>query len=194
MGVFGGQRDLVPRLRIPADEAPHPPLSRHVRCGPFITFETQWYAHRRRIAAQRGQGHDLGGRPSAHPRALRGVLALELERSRHRGDRQIEREVDQDREYERVPMRHVPILAHALPLSASKGLTISGPFLSNLSGDADGDQRFARRCEPIRPHEGLERLLDLRPGGGPVSLAQLVHELHERRLRLLQIPHGVGER
>lgn len=65
---------------------------------------------------------------------------------------------------------------------------------ARLSGYANDDQGFARRREPIWPLEGLECLLDFRPGGGAVTLAQLIQELHEWRLCLLQIPHGVRQR
>ena len=47
------------------------------------------------------------------------------------------------------------------------------------SGCSDGNEGFARRREPICPHEGLECLGDLGPGGGPVILVQLIQDLHE---------------
>src|SRR4026208_2081945 len=62
------------------------------------------------------------------------------------------------------------------------------------SGHADDEQGFARRRESIRPHEGLEGLVDLGPRGGPVILAQLTQELHEQRLCVLHIAQGVRQR
>ena len=47
------------------------------------------------------------------------------------------------------------------------------------SGRTGCEQDFARRREPVSPHEGLEGPLDLGPGGGPVGLAQLIQQLHE---------------
>jgi hypothetical protein len=125
VGVFGRGRGIVPRPRPPTDDGSRPPRSRTDVRQPFIGFARRLEEEGPWVGRQGGQPDGLGRGTSAHLRAFSRVRGFEHEGPRHRGERQVERHVDEDREDERRPLAHAPILTHAPRLTASRSDTSS---------------------------------------------------------------------
>ena len=71
-----------------------------------------------RARVQDWEYHDLDDEPAADdPGPLRRVIGLEHERSRHRGQREVERQIDEDRHEQRAPVHGADL---TLPPSACK--------------------------------------------------------------------------
>jgi len=132
VGVFGRGRGIVLRPRRPTDDGPRAPFGRTDGHQPFIAFERRLEEEGPRVAHRGGQPDGLGRGTSADPRAFGRVRGLEHEGPRHRGERQVERHVDEDRQDEQPPVPHSPILTHPPALTASRGpgtRWVAGPIL-----------------------------------------------------------------
>jgi len=120
VGIVGRGRGIVLRPRLPTDGGPRAPLSRTDGRQPFIAFARRSEEEGPWVGRQGGQPDGLGRGTSSDLRAFGRVRGLEHERPRHRGERQVERHVDEDRQNEPPPVPHSPILTHAPALTASR--------------------------------------------------------------------------
>ena len=121
MGVFGRGRGIVLRPILPTDGGPRAPLRRTDVRQLFIAFARRLEEEGPWVGRQGGQPDGLGRGTSADLRAFGRVCRLEHEGPRHRGERQVERHVDEDRQNEQSPVPHSPILTHKPALTASPG-------------------------------------------------------------------------
>lgn len=138
MGVFGRGRGIVLRPILPTDGGPRAPLRRTDVRQPFIAFARRLEEEGPWVGRQGGQPDGLGRGTSADLRAFGRVCRLEHEGPRHRGERQVERHVNEDRQNEQPPVPHSPILTHKPALTASPGTlcALATHLVSWLQGSA----------------------------------------------------------
>ena len=125
MRVFGGRGRIDVREERPRPHRAPAPLGRTGRRQPLVAFERlgkdgPW------VARQRGQRDGLGRGTSTDLCALGRIRGLEHEGPRHRGKRQVERHVDEDREDEQPPVPHI---ADSNPPGAPWGKAVAGGAL-----------------------------------------------------------------
>jgi len=155
VGVFGRGRGIVLRPRLPTDDGSRAPLGRTYGRQPFIAFERRLEEEGPRVARQGGQPDGLGRGSNADLRAFGRVRGLEHEGPRHRGERQVERHVDEDRQDEQPPVPHSQILTHvpALTASHSSGRVVRRP------GASQGLQTASRVGSPRSPRGRFKSFL-----------------------------------